>query len=113
MSHRNIACITVCSNCEGAGGEAFAVELRVALAKADLKFEVRDFDCMSNCSRPLSVAFNAPKKATYLFGDVDTGRDLIDVIAFAAMYANSNDGWIDDARGAGRLRHCLIGRVPA
>jgi predicted metal-binding protein len=109
MTHR----ITVCSTCQGADGKGFAAELRVALAKTDLEYELRDFDCMSNCARPLSVAFTAPGKATYLFGDVDTARDLEDVIAFASLYAASPDGWIEDARPAGRLRHCLIGRVPA
>ena len=105
--------ITVCSTCEGMDGKGFATKLRAALAGAGLKYAVRDFDCMSNCARPLSVAFSAAGKATYLFGDVDTGRDLEDVIAFASLYAKSVDGWIEDARPAGRLRHCLIGRVPA
>jgi predicted metal-binding protein len=109
MAHR----ITVCSSCEGLNGKGFAAELRVALAGADLTYEVRDFDCMSNCARPLSVAFSAADKATYLFGDVDTAGDLKDVIAFASLYAKSPDGWIEDARPAGRLRQCLIGRVPA
>jgi len=109
MMHR----ITICSTCEGVDGKGFAVELRAALAKTDLIYEVRDFDCMSNCARPLSVAFSAAGKATYLFGDVDTAGGLKDVIAFAFLYAKSPDGWIEDARPAGRLRHCLIGRVPA
>lgn len=82
------------------------------MAEQGMAFEVQDHDCMSNCSRPLSVAFSAPGKATYLFGDIEV-TDLDDTLAFAAMYATSDDGWIEDARGAGRLRHCLIGRVPA
>ncbi len=105
--------ITVCSSCEGAGGKGFAVELRAALMGTDLQYEVRDFECMSNCARPLSVAFSASGKATYLFGDVKPVVDLKDVIAFASLYAASEDGWIEDARPAGGLRHCLIGRVPA
>ena len=109
MTHR----VVICSTCEDADGKGFAVRLRTALADAGLEYAVQDFDCMSNCGRPLSVAFRADGKATYLFGDVDTGRDLNDVVAFAAMFAASADGWIDDARNAGRLRHCLIGRVPA
>lgn len=105
--------ITVCSICEGMDGKGFAAELRVALANTDLTYEVRDFECMSNCARPLSVAFSAADKATYLFGDVDTAGDLKEVIAFASLYAKSPDGWVKDARATGRLRHCLIGRVPA
>ena len=109
MSHR----IVVCSTCDGSDGKIFAARLRSALAERDMDFAVQDHDCMSNCSRPLSVAFSAVDKATYLFGDIDPEIDLSDTVAFAVLYANSPDGWIDDARPAGRLRHCLIGRVPA
>ncbi|WP_254054492.1 DUF1636 domain-containing protein [Roseovarius sp. EL26] len=105
--------IVVCSTCEGLGGKRFAVNLRAAFAEKAMLFEVQDHDCMSNCGRALSVAFSAPGKATYLFGDIDPAKDLADTLAFAGMYAASTDGWIEDARGAGRLRHCLVGRVPA
>ncbi|WP_224380127.1 DUF1636 family protein [Roseovarius carneus] len=104
--------MTVCSTCEGAEGPAFADALRAALAEAGLGVQVRDWPCMNACARPVSLAFRAPQKATYLFGDV-TLEDAGDVVAFAKLYAASPDGWIDDARAIGRLRHCLIGRVPA
>ena len=109
MSHR----IVVCSTCDGADGKSFAARLRAALAERSMDFAVQDHDCMSNCARPLSVAFSAKGKATYLFGDIDPAIDLSDTLAFAALYAGSHDGWIEDACPAGRLRHCLIGRVPA
>ncbi|QIE46923.1 DUF1636 domain-containing protein [Pseudohalocynthiibacter aestuariivivens] len=109
MTHQ----IVICSTCDGADGKGFAGAVRRALATAELVYDVRDWECMSNCARPLSVAFKAPAKATYLFGDVAPATDLADLVAFARIYANSADGWIEDARGAGRLRHCLIGRVPA
>ncbi|WP_417728821.1 DUF1636 family protein [Roseovarius sp.] len=108
MAHR----IVVCSTCEGTDGKGFAARLREGLDVKAMNFSVQDHDCMSNCARPLSVAFSAPGKATYLFGDIDPARDLDDTLAFAALYADSQDGWIEDARPAGRLRHCLIGRVP-
>lgn len=109
MTHR----VVVCSTCEGADGKGFAVALRAAFKAAGLPFGVQDFECMSNCAKPLSVAFKAPGKATYLFGGVVPETDLDDTLAFATMYLDSADGWIDDARGAGRLRFCLIGRVPS
>ncbi len=105
--------IVVCSTCEGVDGKGFADRLRSAVADRAMNFDVRTHDCLSNCARPLSLAFAAPGKATYLFGDVDPQRDLADTLAFAEMYAASQDGWIEDARPAGRLRSCLIGRVPA
>ena len=109
MTHQ----IVVCSTCDGADGKAFADALRDGLRAAGLSYEVRDWDCLSNCGKPLSLAFKAADKATYLFGDIDPVRDIDDAVAFARMYAASADGWIEDARAAGRLRHCLVGRVPA
>lgn len=108
MTHR----IVVCSTCEGTDGKGFAARLREVLATKAMDFTVQDHDCMSNCARPLSVAFSAPGKATYLFGDVDPARDLEDTLAFAQLYATTPNGWIENARPVGRLRHCLIGRVP-
>ncbi len=105
--------IVVCSTCDGVDGKGFAARLREEIAREAMNFEVQDHDCMSNCSRPLSVAFSAEGKATYLFGDLDPEKDLQDTLSFARLYADCVDGWIEDARGAGRLRHCLIGRVPA
>jgi len=108
MMHR----IVVCSSCEGVDGLAFAAALRAAIAARGMAFEVQDHACMSNCGRPLSLAFSAPGKATYLFGDVRPDEDLDDTLCFAELYADTPDGWIEDARPAGRLRFCLIGRVP-
>lgn len=105
--------IVVCSTCERAGATGFAARLRAALTGHRPAFEVHEHACMSNCARPLSVAFAAPDKATYLFGDIDPDTDLADTLAFARLYADAADGWIEDARPAGRLRFCLIGRVPA
>lgn len=108
MMHR----IVVCSTCDGTDGKGFAARLRAALADRGMAFTVQDHDCLSNCARPLTVAFSAVGKATYLFGDIDPAGDFEDTMAFAALYAACADGWIVDARPAGRLRHCLIGRVP-
>lgn len=105
--------IVVCSTCEGGDGKRFAETLRAALADRAMDFEVQAHDCLSICARPLSAAFTAPGKATYLFGDIAPETDLADMLAFAQLYAGAPDGWIEDARPAGRLRFCLIGRVPA
>lgn len=105
--------IVVCTTCEGLGGAPFAACLRDGLAARGLAMDVQEHDCMSNCGKPQSVAFAGDGKATYLFGGIDPKTDLDDTLAFAAMYDASPDGWIEDAPGAGRLRFCLIGRVPA
>ena len=105
--------IVVCTSCEGTDGAAFAARLRDGLVARGLALDVQEHDCLSNCGKPQSLAFAGDGKATYLFGEIDPRRDLDDALAFAAMYDASPDGWIEDARGAGRLRFCLIGRVPA
>lgn len=105
--------IVVCTTCEGSDGIAFAARLRDGLAVRGLALDVQEHECMSNCSKPQSLAFAGDGKATYLFAEIDPAKDLDDTLAFAAMYDASPDGWIEDARGAGRLRFCLIGRVPA
>lgn len=105
--------IVICTTCEGKDGVSFANRLRRALADSAMEYDVRTHECMSSCAHPLAVAFAAPDKATYLFRDIDPDMDLTDTLAFARLYAQSPDGWIDDARPAGRLRHCLAGRIPA
>ena len=105
--------IVVCSTCECGSGPGFARALRAEIAARGMAFEVQEHACMSNCAKPLSVAFSAPGKATYLFGGVKAESDLADTLGFAQIYAECPDGWIADARPAGRLRFCLVGRVPA
>lgn len=108
--------IVICSTCQGTDGKGFAARLGRALAapgaRVSATVEVVEHACLSACAHPLAMGFAAPGKATYLFGDVDAHADLDDTVAFARMYVDSRDGWIEDARGAGRLRFCLLGRVP-
>jgi len=61
---------------------------------------------------PVSLAVRAEGKAAYLFTGVDPDAPE-DVAAFAKLYAESPDGQIMDARPAGALRFCLVGRIPA
>ena len=57
-------------------------------------------------------AVRAEGKAAYLFPGVDPDTPE-DIEAFAKLYAASPDGQIMDARPAGALRFCLVGRIPA
>lgn len=116
MRHRLI----VCSTCRAKGedtfrGADFATALRESFgADPDLQdFLVETHECLSACSKPNSLSFRAEGKAAYLFAGVDPVEDRGDIAAFARLYAATPDGWIEDARPAGRLRFCLIGRIPA
>lgn len=102
--------ITLCQSCTlGAGG--FAAVLRAALAQEGISATVGAVDCMSGCARPSSVAFRAPGKVAFLFGDMSEA-DLAELVSFARAYAGSPDGVFADARRFGALRHKVIARIP-
>ena len=93
--------------CEGCGGSALADTLEDQLDGAN----VRRTPCMNVCDDPVTVAFKADGKATYLFAGL-TAEDASDVQAFVTLYNDKPDGWIEDARPIGRMRLCLKGRIP-
>ncbi|MEO8242212.1 MAG: DUF1636 family protein [bacterium] len=100
MSHS----VTICQTC--AAGQALAAAL------ADLPgYTVKTTDCMSGCTRPSTVAFRAPQKTAYLFGNLDLA-DLGDLTTFARLYAAAPDGNLADARPLGTLRTKAIARIP-
>ena len=102
--------ITLCTTCAlGSGG--FATTLNAALHEAGITAEVTTVDCMSGCTRPSTLAFRAPGKTAYLFGDL-TAADLADLITFARMYRDSADGTLADARPLGALRTKALARIP-
>lgn len=68
-------------------------------------------ECMSGCAKPSTIAFRAPGKTAYLFGQI-TESDLEDIIAFAKAYKNSFDGTFTDARIFDALRTKAIARIP-
>ena len=93
----------VCTGCSGGRDLAKALQGRVP---------VETTDCMNVCDSPVSLAVRAEGKAAYLFTGVDPDAPE-DIEAFARLYAESADGQIIDARPAGNLRFCLVGRIPA
>ena len=92
--------ITVCRSC-AAGQQGLAAQLQQALR--DQPYEIAQTDCMSGCTRASTVAFRAPGKTAYLFGDL-TLADLADLVTFADLYLGSPDGNFVDARPLGTLR---------
>jgi predicted metal-binding protein len=98
--------ITLCSSC-ALGQAGFAETLQAALPDA----QITTTDCMSGCTRPSTIAFCAPGKTAYLFGEI-TADDLPDLVTFARFYADSPDGNFADARILGPLRMKAIARIP-
>lgn len=99
--------LVICKTCDGPG-MALADALRVRLPGWDVVLH----DCLSACAEPVSLAVQADGKATYVFAGL-SDTDVDDAVAFAGLYDASDDGWVADARPAGRLRFCLKSRVPA
>jgi predicted metal-binding protein len=114
--------VFICSTCRPEDeatpkGAALADDLKRIFANADeaviRDFIIETFECMSACSKPVAVSFRAKGKAAYMFAGIDPATDQHDILAFARLYAAAKDGWIEDARPCGRLRFCLLGRIPA
>jgi predicted metal-binding protein len=114
--------VFICSTCRK-DDEAMPKGVELAAAIKDIfaksedpelrDFKVETFECMSACANPNAISFRAAGKAAYLFSGVDPENDQQDILAFARMYLAAKDGWIEDARPCGRLRFCLLGRIPA
>lgn len=102
--------VTVCRTCP-AGKAGLAAELGAAVAAAGFDCDLRETDCMSGCMRASTVAFRAPGKTAYLFGDV-TAKDLPNLVTFLRLYAASPDGTLADARPLGSLREKALARIP-
>ena len=74
---------------------------------------MRLVECLNACGAPLALAVTGEGKATYLFGGVDPEAQAGEVLVFAGLYREAPGGEVADARAAGRLRFCLLGRIPA
>ncbi|MBY4892762.1 DUF1636 domain-containing protein [Rhodobacteraceae bacterium N5(2021)] len=103
----------LCETCDPSAFAAARTGLQAALDAAGLHADVHAQPCMNACADPVSLALQASGRATYFFAGVDPIADRADIVATVALYLGSADGWIEDATGCGRLRHCLRGRVPA
>ena len=97
----------VCTSCS-LGRAGFAETLRQAMPDF---VQVHEIECMSGCTRDQTLAFRAPGKTAYLFGNI-TAADLPDLQTFAQAYAASPDGNFADARILGALRTKAIARIP-
>ena len=89
------------------------MDLQAACKDAGFDVDVRLQACMNACAQPISLAIQGAGRATYFFDDVDLKADQADILATLELYLDSPAGWIEDARPCGRLRTCLVGRVPA
>tara|TARA_R110002096_G_scaffold362557_6_gene555709 strand:+ start:199 stop:540 length:342 start_codon:yes stop_codon:yes gene_type:complete len=102
--------VTLCNTC-AAGNPGLATMLAQQIEKRGIAAKVAGTDCMSGCTRPATIAFRAPGKTAYLFGEI-TDADLPDILTFLRLYTASHDGNLADARPLGSLRLKAIARIP-
>lgn len=113
-SHRIIVCSLCRDTLTGlrSGGDLCA-DLRSRLSlRQTPSFAIETIDCMAGCARPLTVAFKAQGKATYLFGSIDRGTDAGPLVEFARLYASLPDGWCNSGQRPARLAGKILARIP-
>ncbi|WP_303977537.1 DUF1636 domain-containing protein [Dongia mobilis] len=105
----------VCTTCKRGPAEApLGPGLIDDLAGAGLPadFQVIGTACMSNCTRPLSVALSAPGKATYMLAEIDPADDCAALVELAQLYASKPDGQTKLLERPKAIRRKIIGRIP-
>ena len=76
-------------------------------------FEISGIACMAGCSRPCTVAYQASRKASYLFGDIEPDDHIDDLVSFARQYASIEDGWCNATERPVGLIDKTLARLPA
>ena len=117
--------VIVCTTCRPPGASrdepAAGALLFEAVQTAQLmddapnpRVRLRGMACLSSCSRACSVAFQAPGKHTYLFGDlVPDDETAQHVLVCAGMHAAAIDGNLLRNERPARLRSGILARLPA
>lgn len=117
--------VIVCTTCRPAGasrdlpaaGAALFEAVQIAQLQDDAgafaQVRVRGVECLSSCSRACSVAFQAPGKPTYLFGDLVPDDETAEhVLLCAAMHASAKDGALLRNARPERLRSGILAKLP-
>ncbi len=106
-----VAILHLCSTCRP---DPLPLDsLAAAFAADGIEAEIRAQPCLNVCSAPVALSLQGPGRATCLFSGIDPEADRGDIVATVRAWQAAPRGWIEDARPCGRLRHCLVGRVPA
>lgn len=117
--------VIVCTTCrpvgasrdEPAAGAALFDAVLIAQLQDDAgvfaQVRVRGEACLNSCSRACSVAFQAPGKHTYLFGDlVPDDETAQQVLMCAAQHASAKDGMLVRNERPARLRSGILAKLP-
>ena len=117
--------VIICTTCRPAGasrdlpaaGAALFDAVQIAQLHDDAgvfsNVRVRGVECLNSCSRACSVAFQAPGKHTYLFGDLVPDDETAEhVLLCAAQHARASDGALVRNDRPARLRSGILAKLP-
>lgn len=82
------------------------------------EFTIESVECMSACDRSCVVAFSAPGKLTYLFGDLNSDVDALPatsaaVLECASLYLTKPDGLMPWSERPPLLKQRILARIPS
>ncbi|MGA1834182.1 DUF1636 domain-containing protein [Rhizobium wenxiniae] len=104
--------IAICDRCGGAAQPGAKLHSALIEFNTADRFRLRNVSCFAGCNRPLAVAFTAPNKASYLFGDIDPDSDVEALRAFGRFYHLLPDGWSREGERPAGLRGKTLARIP-
>ena len=108
----------VCTTCRAADAplsdERPGARLHTALAglSDDPMVTIEPVECLSVCKRVCTVAFAAPGKWTYVYGDLPPDHSAETILAGARLYAEAKDGIIPWKQRPDALKKGVVARVP-
>jgi len=115
----SVTTIYVCTTCRAAddpsdirAGARLLAALENSLIDSSITVRLEGVECLSVCKRPCTVAFSAPGKWTYVYGDFTAETAPETILAGAALYSVAEDGLIPWKQRPDALKKGVIARLP-
>ena len=112
--------IYVCTTCKlpddtasERAGQRLYNHLAQALDSDQHDVIIEPVECLSVCKRPCTIAFSAPNKWTYVYGDFSADEAADMLLGCAALYGATADGLIPWKERPDALKKGVIARLPA
>ncbi|MEA5617673.1 DUF1636 family protein [Cronbergia sp. UHCC 0137] len=95
-------------------GEQLLQQLQKLAKHSDLhdQFCIQGVECMSACSHACIIAFAAPAKFTYLFGDLTVDISTSAILECASQYYAKADGLLPWSERPEPLKKGILAKIP-
>jgi predicted metal-binding protein len=120
--------MSVCTSCASAhrlkqairrsGGERLLAQLQTIHQTSPLDaFTIEPTECLGACESDCAIAFNAPGKYIYLFGNLPVDDEQLEstaiaVMKFASQYHAKSDGTISYLKCPELLKKRVLAKIP-